>query len=246
MSVLKGAHKLLRLFIADHKHHYHHLNSPISPLKHIPYQNFYASQKFDSKLCWKCGLERRNPCEVFCEECKTIQSPHETKNYFKIFNLEEKFDIDVKSLQSKYRMLQGRLHPDKFSNKSEQEKHISETYSSLVNKAYKSLQAPLRRAQHLLELHGDGIDEEQKVDDPEFLMEMMELNEELENCTDADKLRKLDIKNKNQLEMLAKSIDECFKENNLNKAKNLVIKMKYYSSLGNRINSQLRDLGIVD
>ncbi|ENN81246.1 hypothetical protein YQE_02340, partial [Dendroctonus ponderosae] len=165
----------------------------------------------------------------------------------RIFNLDEKFDIDAKELHMQYRRLQAQLHPDKFTQKTAEEKEISESFSSLVNKAYNNLQFPLKRAEHLLELRGDQLNEkENAVDDPEFLMEMMELNEELENTTNVEKLKALNIKNRTQLEIITKNIDECFKENDLKQAKYFVIKMKYYTSLGNRINAILRELGIVD
>lgn len=65
--------------------------------------------------------------------------------------------------------------------RSETEKDISAEYSSLVNKAYNTLQTPLMRAIHLLHLKGEAIEEEQRVDDPEFLMSIMELNEEVKH-----------------------------------------------------------------
>lgn len=247
MSVLTGIRQLTSIFSIEGKRNYHTFNSQIKDNLRISsgiFKNF-VSQSFDPSVCWKCGLERKNMANVFCEECSVIQNPHETRNYFRILNLDEKFDIDTKELQNKYRKMQSHLHPDKFTNKSDEEKSISANFSSLVNKAYNSLQIPLKRAEHLLELKGDTTGE-QTIDDPEFLMEMMELNEELETTTDIEKLKELNIKNKNQLEIIARSIDECFRKNDLKQAKFFVVKMKYYSSLGNRINSLLRELGVVD
>lgn len=63
--------------------------------------------------------------------------------------------------------------------RSNQEKNISEEYSSLVNKAYDIIQTPLKRAIHLLSLKGEEVREGHEIDDPEFLMEIMELNEEV-------------------------------------------------------------------
>ncbi|XP_066139453.1 co-chaperone protein HscB homolog [Euwallacea fornicatus] len=223
---------------------FHTLKTLIKPFTITSYKN--ASQRFNQNVCWKCGLERKNAANVFCEECNVIQNPQETHNYFKVFNLEERFNLDTKELKDKYRKLQSYLHPDKFSTKSNEEKEISANYSSLVNKAYNSLQVPLRRAEHLLDLKGNSLEEGQTVDDPEFLMVMMELNEELENTNDVEQLKKLEVKNRNQLEKITKNIDECFRNNDLKQAKHYVIKMKYYSSLGNRINALMRELGVID
>lgn len=244
MFVLTKAKRLAGLLNGDILV-YNKFRNQIKLTKKIPSAAF-ASQGFEPNVCWKCGLERKNTETVFCEECKVIQNPYDTNNYFKVFNLDEKFDIDTKELRDKYRKMQSYLHPDKFSNSSDEEKEISVNYSSLVNKAYSSLQVPLKRAEHLLELKGDKLGEEQTVDDPEFLMEMMELNEELENTNDVEKLRQLDSKNRSELEKIARSIDKCFKQNDLKQAKYFVVKMKYYSSLGNRINALLREMGVVD
>ncbi|XP_008191980.2 iron-sulfur cluster co-chaperone protein HscB [Tribolium castaneum] len=156
--------------------------SPHVPLLQSDAHNLnLCPRRFNHKAikCWQCGIERKNLGELFCEQCNYIQSPPEKDNYFKIFELEEKFSIDPKQLTSKYRQMQGLLHPDKFSNKSDTEKDISAEFSSLVNKAYNTLQTPLKRAIHLLHLKGAVIDEDQRVEDPEFLMEIMELNEEV-------------------------------------------------------------------
>lgn len=63
--------------------------------------------------------------------------------------------------------------------RSDEEKSISENYSSLVNKAYSVLQSPLKRAMYLLSMKGENIQEDQKIENPEFLMEIMEINEEV-------------------------------------------------------------------
>lgn len=147
--------------------------------------------------CWKCGIERQSISELFCQQCKIIQNPGDTNNYFKILQQNEIFDIDFKILRDKYRHMQSILHPDKFSNRwgtisstntvsifwnyrSTEEKNISEDFSSLVNKAYDTLQSPLKRALHLLCLKGEKINEDEKINDSEFLMEIMEINEEVQ------------------------------------------------------------------
>lgn len=63
--------------------------------------------------------------------------------------------------------------------RTDEEQNISAEYSSLLNKAYSSLHVPLKRAEHLLNLKGEQISEDQGVEDPMFLMEIMELNEEV-------------------------------------------------------------------
>ncbi|XP_063929865.1 iron-sulfur cluster co-chaperone protein HscB [Zophobas morio] len=175
-----------------------------------------------------------------------IQTPPDKDNYFKVFELDEHFDIDQKQLTRKYRQMQSQLHPDKFTNKSEKEKDISEEFSSLVNKAYNTLQMPLKRAIHLLHVKGETIEEGQRIDDPEFLMGIMELNEEVENADTDEKLKNLKYKNDNELLKIAKEIKTCFDENQITKAKETIIKMKYYNSVSLHINNLMREKGIVE
>ncbi|XP_044260632.1 iron-sulfur cluster co-chaperone protein HscB [Tribolium madens] len=235
--------QLPRTFYHTYRHH------PVVPTLQPPPHNLnLCPKRFKHKAikCWQCGIERKNPGELFCEQCSFIQSPPEKDNYFKVFELEEKFAIDQKLLTSKYRQMQSVLHPDKFSNKSDTEKDISAEFSSLVNKAYNTLQTPLKRAIHLLHLKGGVIEEDQRVEDPEFLMEIMKLNEEVENADSDDKLKKLKLKNDSELAKIADEINKCFETNEINKAKENIIKMKYFNSVSLHINNLIREKGITE
>ncbi|KAK9720210.1 HSCB C-terminal oligomerization domain [Popillia japonica] len=142
--------------------------------------------------------------------------------------------------------MQSLLHPDKFSNKSDTEKEISAEYSSLVNKAYNTLQTPIKRALHLLSLNNETISEDNKSDNPEFLMEMMELNEEIDAADTPDKLKSLQQTNAKMLNKCSDEISHHFKDNNIAKAKEAIIRMKYYTTIMRRINDLMREKGIVD
>lgn len=48
------------------------------------------------------------------------------------------------------------------------------------------------------------------------------------------------------MDKLILSIEESFKQNDLDGVKQLIMKLQYYSSLGHRINKTLRELGVVD
>ncbi|XP_045465806.1 iron-sulfur cluster co-chaperone protein HscB [Harmonia axyridis] len=196
--------------------------------------------------CWKCGIEKQNIYDLFCPQCRIIQSPEDKHNYFKLLQQDEIYDVDLKILRDKYRHLQSVLHPDKFSNKSAEEKNISENFSSLVNKAYDIVQSPLKRAIHLLNLKGEKIREDEKIDDPKFLMNIMELNEQVTNASNADELKALNISNKKTLELLERKISEYFRENDLVNVKYCIIELRYYNSISLLINKIMREKGIVE
>lgn len=59
------------------------------------------------------------------------------------------------------------------------EQELSADWSSLINSAYKTLLAPIKRGEYLLKLHGAEIAEDNNTIDREFLLQMMERNEEV-------------------------------------------------------------------
>lgn len=87
----------------------------------------------------------------------------------------------------------------------QEEKQISEELSSLVNKAYSTLLDPLNRGLYMLKLHNITIPEGTTSVDPEFLMDIMEINEEVESASkDREKAIELIAQNKKVLEELTR------------------------------------------
>jgi molecular chaperone HscB len=60
-------------------------------------------------------------------------------------------------------------------------KGIAQSLSTLVNEAYQNLSKPLSRAEYILKRNGVEISETEQLDDLEFISEVMEAREELEN-----------------------------------------------------------------
>ncbi len=105
------------------------------------------------------------------------------QNYFEIFGLPVAFNVDLENLARRYRELQKELHPDNYASSTEHEKRLSMQWSSLVNTANETLRSPLARAIYMLELKGVDMDHN-PVLPPAFLMEQIELREELEALED--------------------------------------------------------------
>lgn len=109
------------------------------------------------------------------------------KNHFALFGLPVTFDVDADDLVLRYRELQRRVHPDKFANASGQERRLSLQMTALVNEAFQILKDPVRRGRYLLSLRGIDLDDETDTAmDPAFLMEQMELRENLDEVRQAD------------------------------------------------------------
>lgn len=100
-------------------------------------------------------------------------------NYFQLFEIEESFFINKAKLKQQYFALSKKFHPDFFGDADTEEKENALQQTALVNKAYKALSQPFTTMQYILEWNG-LIEAEEKYNlSPDFLMEMMELNEAL-------------------------------------------------------------------
>ena len=113
-----------------------------------------------------------------------------SRNYFELFDLPVAFTLDQGLLKERYRALQKKVHPDRFAHAPDQEQRVSLQFSMHVNEAFQTLNAPLPRAQYLLQLKGAGGDTEHAAThDAGFLMEQMALREQLAELRNADDAR---------------------------------------------------------
>ena len=99
-----------------------------------------------------------------------------------------------------------------------------------INEAYKTLQNPLLRAQYLLSLRGINIaeDETAKVEDPDLLMEVLELRERIEAAEDEDEVRVMKEENEGRIEECVTSLEEAFRGDDIERAKEEVVRLRYW------------------
>jgi molecular chaperone HscB len=97
---------------------------------------------------------------------------------FDVLQVPARFTIDVADLESRYRELQRALHPDRFVHAQASERRESLSRAMGVNEAYRVLTDDLRRAELLLARAGRRTTDRDAAE-PEMLMEIMELREEL-------------------------------------------------------------------
>ncbi|XP_047236730.1 iron-sulfur cluster co-chaperone protein HscB isoform X2 [Girardinichthys multiradiatus] len=156
---------------------------------------FLSRSCFTSQVklnCWKCKkLLDRTP-SFFCDSCKSIQPPEEGTSYFKIMDCDYTFTLDTPKLHTRYLQLQRTLHPDNFGQKSVKEQEYSESQSALVSKAYKTLLKPLSRGLYMLKLEGMHLKEStDSVAESQFLLELMEVNEALDEAQTPEEVNKI-------------------------------------------------------
>ncbi|XP_061585841.1 iron-sulfur cluster co-chaperone protein HscB [Cololabis saira] len=192
--------------------------------------------------CWKCKrLLDREPA-FFCSSCEAVQPPEEETSFFTIMDCDYTFTVDTHKLQTRYLQLQRSLHPDNFSQRSAKEQEYSESQSALVNKAYRTLLKPLSRGLYMLELEGMRLEEgTDSGADPNFLMELMEINEAVDEAQTPEEATKIGRDTKVKLAGLTDQIDAALHEGDLHAAKALLVQMKYFANIEEKVKEKLSD-----
>jgi molecular chaperone HscB len=137
------------------------------------------------------------------------------QNHFELFNLPARFEVDQTALDTAYRDVQGRVHPDRFVNATDTEKRVAMQWATRANEAYQTLRNPQKRAQYLCEINGADLQTESNTAMPmEFLMQQMEWREALGDARaakDAEALDALDEQvkreRKERLAQIGKQLD---------------------------------------
>jgi molecular chaperone HscB len=114
-------------------------------------------------------------------------------NYFELFEIPPQFEVDTKKLKPKFLELSRKFHPDFNTNEDETGLQRVMEISSAVNKGWQVFQDPMATLQYVLEMTGSISEQENAKLSGDFLMEMMELNEQI---TDSEQNQLLDIKEK--------------------------------------------------
>ncbi|MDN3696491.1 MULTISPECIES: co-chaperone HscB [Vibrio] len=161
-------------------------------------------------------------------------------NHFELFGLPIQFSLDGSLLSSQFRELQRRFHPDNFATASERDRLLSVQKAAQINDAYQILKNPISRAEYMLLLQSIDIRaEQQTMQDPEFLMEQMELREELEDIAASadveDAVYDFDSKVSKMYKQHLKAIEEELDQNLWIQAADRVRKLKFVAKLKHEI-----------
>ncbi|XP_062943073.1 iron-sulfur cluster co-chaperone protein HscB isoform X1 [Cynocephalus volans] len=191
-----------------------------------------------SPRCWNCGgsesPERGD--RFFCPHCRALQPPDPTRDHFSLMDCNRSFRVDTTKLQHRYQQLQRLVHPDFFSQRSQNEKDFSEKHSTLVNDAYKTLLAPLSRGLYLLKLHGVEIHEGTDYEmDRQFLMEIMEINEKLTEAQSEAAMKEIESIVRAKQKEFIDNVSRAFEQDDFEKAKEILTKMRYFSNVEEKI-----------
>ncbi|KAI4178009.1 MAG: hypothetical protein LQ343_000093 [Gyalolechia ehrenbergii] len=155
------------------------------------------------------------------------------------------FHIEPSKLRKEFLQLQAQAHPDRHQGA---DKAKAEAASARINDAYKTLLNPLARARYLLSLRGvelgedesiagspSGLSDEgtggQKVDS-EFLMDVMDVREEVEEASSREEVEEMKAKNNERKKASEDRLDELFKAGDIDSARRETVKLGYWVNVG--------------
>ena len=98
------------------------------------------------------------------------KKPDLKASYFDLFGMPDDYDMDLGRLESKFKSLQFRYHPDKNTDPDAHE------VSTHLNLAYATLRDPLKRAHYLL----SGLETQTSQVDPAFLEVIANISDAVE------------------------------------------------------------------
>jgi molecular chaperone HscB len=130
--------------------------------------------------CMECGAALVSP--LVCLGCPELRPPGGEFDHFTRLGLGRGFAIEPAVLERNYLMLARGLHPDQFARRTKEERDLAERLSAELNESYKVLRDPVSRAEYLLSLEGGPSREQDKRTPRDFLIEMLEANERIEQA----------------------------------------------------------------
>jgi molecular chaperone HscB len=155
-------------------------------------------------------------------------------NHFELFEIPVTLQPDLQLVKQKFYALSRKYHPDFYTRENDSEQAESLELSSQVNKAFKVFQSRDETIKYVLQLK-DLLEEEEKFTlPPAFLMEMMELNEQMmEAKMDDDDAAKAALKDTiatvaQSIYAPVKAIVDGYQEGNTSDEDLLKVKEYYY------------------
>jgi len=160
-------------------------------------------------------------------------------NYFELFSLPERPNIDRSVLSKKFFELQRKFHPDYHTDDTENEQLDILELSSAVNKAYTIFKDDQKTIAYYLQTKG-FLEEEEKYNLPaDFLMEMMEVNELLDDgeiakvkALIADTEARMDL----QFHQIVANLSDNIAQAEVLKIKDYYFRKKYLRRILDRLN----------
>lgn len=160
-------------------------------------------------------------------------------SYFDYYNIPCQYKLNQSELRKLFYSKSKDLHPDQ----SNQMDAIDQT--SVNNEAYRILSDPHLRLKHILEIFNGPMDESKMQLPKAFLMDMMDINEEIEFVSDEnraslnEKIKSLIQSEEEQYNLIIQNFDkQDHSEEVLRKLEEFYFKQKYYYRMLQNMNRE--------
>ena len=153
-------------------------------------------------------------------------------NYFELFEIPVQLKVDKQTITGKFFELSRKHHPDYFVNQPEEARSEALERSSQLNKAFKTFQSTDETIKYVLQWKGLLEEDEKYQLPPGFLMEVLEINEQLMDAEEDPELRsglQFEIGNlQSEIYEPVKEIIEHYREGVTTEKELLQVKEYYY------------------
>jgi molecular chaperone HscB len=162
-------------------------------------------------------------------------------NFFELFGIPESYTVDGKLLRERFRDLQKKFHPDNYATANQQERRLSAQYAALINEAFTTLNEPVQRGRYMLQEQDMSLDDEKDTQmEPAFLMQQIELREELDEAKSSslNELNRLNVKVDEEFLDRTSALSGLFNNSSaekLGQARNLVRELQFLSRMRKEI-----------
>jgi molecular chaperone HscB len=148
---------------------------------------------------------------------------------FALLGVAPRYDLDLKELEAAFFAKSKELHPDRFASAPAAERVAALTKSRALNDAYQTLKKPVPRAEYMLAAKGMLITDNERLD-PAFLMEILDLREELAEARAAGNMKVVEA-NQGSMQTRRKTtlseLPALFAANDLSAIKDRLIALRY-------------------
>lgn len=169
----------------------------------------------------------------------TTSLPTDNDTYFSVFDLPLSYSLSLSQLNTAYTSLIAKHHPDNFADDEGHTTNALE-FTAYLNTAYKTLKHPVERGAYMLTLHNiNAFDEYDTQMQPAFLIEQIELQEQLESLTDEDELEDYLASVKTKIMSHMEQIHTSYEAGEFEIMRNSVRELKFYIQLQNLAEEKL-------
>ncbi len=149
-------------------------------------------------------------------------------NYFDLFEISVQLNVNTAGLSRRFFELSKKYHPDYFIGEQQAAQAEALEMSAMLNKAWKTFQSHDETIKYVLQLKQLLQEEEKYTLPPDFLMEVLEINEQLMDDNETENIDAKIQQLTHEIYEPVKEIVEHYKEGTTTEKELLQVKEYYY------------------